>query len=434
MLAPIAIFTYKRPRHTDMMLYSLVKNPLAKDSDVFIFIDGAKKDNERYFQSEIEKVCYKHKDYFKNLEIIKRSINFGLSRNIPEGITEILNNYEKIIVLEEDLYLSPYFLKFMNDALEFYASEGKVMHVSAYTLPIKKRGLPDTFFIRPTTCWGWATWKRSWHFERDPVRFFNSFTKDQIHEFNVNGMCNLYFDQLISNAKNETSTWAVFWYISVFLRGGLSLHPKYSYSRNLGFKDGLGESSLVSSIFEVDIYNKPLKFTKDISINPLANKYWGEFCKIGPHPYPKDIFDFLIFDKKTHQYWKENFGKDFGILRKPRKNMSLNQVMKFYHFKELFDGLNCYLKKSKDLDITISKAKNLGCLSKNTFALNENWTTKKGWLGRFGDGFGVGIVGSFDDIKPIVDKYGLTAREIYFPYPEKYKEDSSKEGQLLMLF
>ena len=434
-LAPVSIFSYKRPKHLDIMLSSLVKNKGIKDSTVFVFIDGPKNDDEKHFQVDIEKVVYRYKDYFKSLEIVKRPTNYGLSRNIPEGITEVLSFYDKTIVLEEDLYLSPYFLKFMNDALNFYEDEEKVMHISGYILPMKKKGLPDTFFIRPASCWGWATWKRAWFFERNLEKLLGVFDKKMIDEFNIGG-CTHYFEQILANKEGRASTWAVFWYASVFLRGGYSLHPKYSYVRNIGFEDGLGESSSITSIFDVNIYDKPLNFSKHIEISSLASRYLSEYCQIGPYPYPKNLIWFLYLDSNTHAYWKEIFNK--SLIKKPHKKATLKQTERFYHFNELLKALHCYLNTSKDKDITPKKAQDVGCLRKNIATYddklqNRNWTALGGWLGNWEDTYAVGITGDYEDIKPIIELYKSKAKKIYFPYPEEYKDDTEGQGLLLIL-
>jgi len=76
----------------------------------------------------------------------------------------LLNEYGKIIVLEDDLLTSPYFLKFMNEALEYYKNEKKVWHISGWNYPINNEGLDDVFFWRTMNCWGWATWADRWQY------------------------------------------------------------------------------------------------------------------------------------------------------------------------------------------------------------------------------------------------------------------------------
>jgi len=171
--------------------------------------------------------------------LLNEEKNWGLADNIINGVTKIVNEYGKIIVLEDDLVTSPYFLKFMNEALEIYKNEPRVMHISGYNYPINQDGLDDMFFLKPTSCWGWATWDRAWkYYKKDPNYYINVFTKEMIYDFNLSNSYR-YFDQIIQNNKGKINTWAIFWYASSYLQDGLSLHPKESYVRNIGH-DGRG--------------------------------------------------------------------------------------------------------------------------------------------------------------------------------------------------
>ena len=161
--APIVLFTYNRLLHTRKTVESLQNNELANKSNLFIFSDGPKNEKDQVIIKDIRNYLKKIKG-FKKIEIIEREKNFGLANNIIDGVTKIVNEYGKIIVLEDDILTNQYFLKFMNEALEFYEKEEKVMHISGYMYPIDSKELPDTFFIKPTTCWGWATWKRAWKY------------------------------------------------------------------------------------------------------------------------------------------------------------------------------------------------------------------------------------------------------------------------------
>ena len=66
--APIALFVYKRIENTKQLIESLLKNDLAKDSDIFIFSDSAK--NEKDYK-EVEKVrgYLRQISRFKKIEI-----------------------------------------------------------------------------------------------------------------------------------------------------------------------------------------------------------------------------------------------------------------------------------------------------------------------------------------------------------------------------
>ncbi len=243
-LAPIALFVYNRPWHTQQTLEALFHNDLANESHLVIYSDGPKNDASAEEIEQINEVrsIIRMKSWCKTVEIIESSTNKGLANSIIEGVTKIIHQYGKIIVLEDDIVTSIGFLKFMNDALTIYEFDDQVMHISGYIYPIKKRKkLPNTFFLRTTSCWGWGTWSRAWEkFEKNPQKQIGELEKNKLwYEFNLFGSYESFQRQLESNATAEINTWAIFWYTTVFFQKGLSLHPKNSFVQNIGH-DGSG--------------------------------------------------------------------------------------------------------------------------------------------------------------------------------------------------
>src|SRR5690554_2038285 len=160
-LAPIVLFTYNRPDHTHKTVEALKMNKLAKESLLFIFSDGAKceKDTEAVYNL---REYLKGIDGFKSIEIIERKENYGLKRSIIDGVSTVVNEYGKVIVVEDDVVTSPTFLNYMNSALSYFENVKKVWHISGWTPRIKTANLPDFFFWRIMNCYGWGTWADRW--------------------------------------------------------------------------------------------------------------------------------------------------------------------------------------------------------------------------------------------------------------------------------
>ncbi|WP_080055442.1 glycosyltransferase [Spirosoma aerolatum] len=237
-LAPIILFVYNRLSHTQKTIDALEKNELALDSELFIYSDGEKK-NEDNEVIEIRKYIRTIKN-FKKVYIIERESNYGLAKNIIEGVTEILKKYGKAIVLEDDLITSPYFLSYMNQSLDRYSNEKKIWSINGYMYPLEKTNKVSTFFWRLPCPWGWATWHDRWAlFEKNPDRLINEFSKKDIYRFNIDGIEGDFWKQVVSNKLEKINTWAVFWYATIFINNGLCLSPTNSYVINGGF-DGTG--------------------------------------------------------------------------------------------------------------------------------------------------------------------------------------------------
>ena len=214
-LAPIVLFVYNRPDHTRKTVEALQKNFLAKDSELFVFSDAPKNEAATSGVAEVREYL-KSVSGFKSISITERQENWGLAKSIVQGVGDIIKEYGKIIVLEDDIVTSLYFLQFMNQALEMYQSEPRAMHVSGYFLPVKA-ALPETFFYRQTSCWGWGTWERAWrHFKPDAGYLLAEIqNRGKLAEFNMNGSFN-FSSQLKANIEGRINTWAIKWQASVF--------------------------------------------------------------------------------------------------------------------------------------------------------------------------------------------------------------------------
>lgn len=278
-LAPIVLFTYNRLDHTKKTIEALQGNIYAKESSLFIYSDAPKTEKDAV-SVQIVRDYLQTVDGFRTVRIIMREENWGLARNIMDGVTQIVNEYGKIIVLEDDIVTSKYFLKYMNDALVLYKDLPQVMCISGYMYPIEKENLPETFFMHAGYCWGWATWRESWSFfKRDPKDLIQEFTKDDIYHFNLEGAAD-FWQQVVDNALGKLYTWAVFWDAAIFQNQGLTLVPRDSLTLNVGM-DGTGEHCGVTDLYRVVINQKPIHFFPlEIQELPLARERHHLFFKM----------------------------------------------------------------------------------------------------------------------------------------------------------
>ena len=258
-ISPIIIFTYNRLDHLNTLIRSLKKNPLFEKSKVLVFSDGPKNEIDK---KKIEKirVYLKKKLISRNCEIIERPSNYGLSKNIIDGINHTFKKYDKIIILEDDLEVSPFFLNYMNDALDLYANSKNVSSISGYMYPIEPTKFSSNyFFLKIIESWGWGTWKRAWNnFEKDSL-----ILKKQIDEKKLANQFNFgsgisYYKMLEDNINGLNDSWAVRWYASTFLKNMYTLFPSKSFVNNIGI-DNSGENCNYTTVYYSSInleYNK----------------------------------------------------------------------------------------------------------------------------------------------------------------------------------
>ncbi|MDB5008901.1 MAG: hypothetical protein JWP45_3294 [Mucilaginibacter sp.] len=277
-LAPIALFVYNRPEHTRRTLNYLQKNVLADESRLFIFSDAAKTEDDKAKVEQVRQLV-KEVTGFKSVKVIIRKENLGLANSIISGVTQLVNEYSKIIVFEDDLLSSPFTLQYFNEALTRYANNDKVMHIGAYMYNLANKSLHQTFFFRAATSWGWATWSRAWlAFEPDADVLIKQFDKKKIDQFSIEGTMN-FWKQLEHYKAGKNDSWAIRWYASIFLKGGLTLNPSTSLVQNIG-NDGSGIHSKKEDMYHVQIAQKVVKqFPADVKEDQHAYQAIKQFLK-----------------------------------------------------------------------------------------------------------------------------------------------------------
>lgn len=289
--APIVLFCYNRPDHTRRLLESLKRCEGAGESTLYIYVDGPKGEGDLDLVSEVRSIA-RDKEWCREVHVVERESNMGLARSIIGGVTEALERDGRVIVLEDDLELSPHFLDYMNGALDYYKDNDKVMHVSGYSFP-PMQGLADTFFYRATSCWGWGTWKRAWaHFEADGSGFLKKLkSKERRFLFDIDGSYD-YYGMLEAQVRGKVDSWAIRWYASVFFSGGLCLHPGRSMVNNRG-NDGTGVHCSSTDVFDVSIGGAPIRdFTDELAESREALQAMVRY-NVGLRPtFAKRLIDF----------------------------------------------------------------------------------------------------------------------------------------------
>lgn len=270
-LAPIALFVYNRPDHTRRTISYLQQNLLADESRLFIFCDAAKADTDKAKVEQVRQVAQEVSG-FKSVKVILRNHNLGLAESIISGVTQLVYEYGKVIVFEDDLLSSPHTLQYFNDALTKYANHEQVMHIGAYMYNLPDKTLPETFFYRAATSWGWATWARAWkNFEPDVDTLINQFDTLKIARFSIEGKMN-FWKQIEQFKAGKNNSWAIRWYASIFLKNGLTLNPSQSLIQNIGH-DGTGVHSNNEDIYHVQMARKQVtQFPDVIQENEQAYK------------------------------------------------------------------------------------------------------------------------------------------------------------------
>lgn len=273
MIAPILLFVYKRPAHLQRLIESLQQNAEAAQTPLIIYSDAAKDVADQPAVEEVRNLVRSLKG-FGSIEIIERKENWGLARSITDGVTTQLHRYGRVIVLEDDLVVAPYFLRFMNEALELYKDEPRVGHIQACDFT-QDPTLPDTFLIKWTGSWGWATWERAWkHFNPDGAQLLAQLKARKLtRRFDFDGNYR-YTRMLRRQVAGEINSWAIRWNASLFLADILSLNVGRALVQNMGF-DGSGTNCGGGGLYATNLCMEPLTVTP---ISPIEENEDARRC------------------------------------------------------------------------------------------------------------------------------------------------------------
>jgi hypothetical protein len=236
MVAPVALFCFRRPVHLGRTLFALAANHGARDHDLVAFADGPRDKRDLDGVAEVRGLLaeWAGRGAFRSFSVRASQGNQGLRGALVSGVSEMTAEAGTVIVVEDDMETSPWFLRYCDDGLEEYADEPSVASIHGYCYPVAN-ALPPTFFLRGADCWGWATWRRAWEtYDGDAGALLGRLHSSGLADaFNQEGARDLT-GMLAAARDGSIDSWAVRWHAAAFLAGMHTLYPGRSLVRNIG--------------------------------------------------------------------------------------------------------------------------------------------------------------------------------------------------------
>ncbi|MCD7930143.1 MAG: glycosyltransferase [Tannerellaceae bacterium] len=301
LFAPVALFVYNRLDVTRKTVEALQKNRLAPETDLYIFSDGGRDEASWKLVHDLRKYLYTISG-FKTIHIIERPYNFYLEGNIISGINEVVSEWGRVIVVEDDICTSPYFLKYMNDALNLYAEHKEVMHISGFTrMHIPDKG--DTHFTPYLSVYGWATWKDRWQY----------FVHYKSREEALSGLTPEDLDKLQYGGTNPSLQfldlnpipWDICWQLAVYRRKGLCLAPTQTLTRNTGLYSGTHFKSYNKFLGRYN-YDRPY-VTREMKVDDLCIMPDPEIEAMYPGTFEGHGFEYNLLGRFLRYFYLRLF-------------------------------------------------------------------------------------------------------------------------------
>lgn len=269
---PIIIFAYNRPAHLKRLIDSLRRNPECADADLYVFADGAKADDDADV-SAVREIIHKI-DGFRTVTPTFREKNIGLAANIIDGVSSTINRHGTAIVLEDDLVVTPHFIKYMRAALNHY-KDSNAFSIAGYSprIDVPTDYKYDTYAIMRNCSWGWATWQDRWNQVNWDVKDFAEFFADNeaVKKFNQAG--NDLSTMLLKQQKGQIGSWSIRFCYAAFRLQMPTIYPVRSLVTN-GGADGSGSNVGSTSKYNTSTFETlgEIHFCDNLDINPLILK------------------------------------------------------------------------------------------------------------------------------------------------------------------
>lgn len=278
MLAPIVLFVYNRRDHVQKLINSLKNNSLAYESELYIFSDGYKDELDKKKVEEVRSYLHEleGQDFFRNVVVEYSEKNRGLAQSVIAGVTEIINRFGKVIVLEDDLIVSPHFLKFMNEGLDYYEKDNRIWSVSGFSRDIEylRTIEEDMYFSCRAQSWSWATWKDRWDKTDWNVSDYSTFKTDFKKRAAFNAGGDDMSSMLDRQQCGKINSWAIRFCYAQFINVAYTVQPRVTLVQN-GGQDGSGtHCNYVRESAELSLKSawKFREFNMDLEINKQLKK------------------------------------------------------------------------------------------------------------------------------------------------------------------
>jgi hypothetical protein len=281
--APIGLFIHRRPEHTRRTILGLLACDGVESSSIYVFADGAKTEGEIPAVEATRAVA--RELLGDGAVFVEQEANRGLAASIITGATDLCRRHGSLIAVEDDLIVAPSFLSFLNEGLQRYRDEQRVMQISGHMFDVPSlKDQREAIFLPMTTSWGWATWERAWTLFDPSASGWRERLHDEaeLRRFNLDGRYD-YARMLTRQMAGEIDSWAIRWYYTVFARAGLVLFPPRTLVSNIGL-DGTGTHgrlALAARQAAVE-HGAPFDFPSEVLLSPRADEVFDAVSEFRP--------------------------------------------------------------------------------------------------------------------------------------------------------
>jgi len=231
--APILLLGFNRPELLRGLVAILAK---VRPPKIYLAVDGPRPD--RPGEAEKCAACAAVADAIDwpcEVKKLVREKNLGCRLGVSGAIDWFFSQEEEGIILEDDCWPDPSFLRFATELLERYRDDERVGMISAQN---PYGFISDTTasyrFSNQVLIWGWATWRRAWKLNQPDPEAFRVTGSDIIRTANLTRRMRIMYGRFLDGVLESRSTWDVPWMLSLQSHGLLSIIARHNLVANRG--------------------------------------------------------------------------------------------------------------------------------------------------------------------------------------------------------
>jgi hypothetical protein len=231
---PVVFLVFNRPDLTERVFKRIAA---AKPSTLLLVADGPRNENDVDACAQVRKIVSRV-DWECNVLQNFAETNLGCKQRVASGLDWVFSQVEEAIILEDDCLPSCSFFYFCQILLERYRNDQRVFMISGNNFQFGIDRTKDSYyFSRYAEIWGWATWRRAWH--------YYDVTMQSWPAFKSAGCMSWVFEHPEERAywepyfqgcyDGKIDTWDYIWFYTCLRQSGLTILPRVNLVSNLGF-------------------------------------------------------------------------------------------------------------------------------------------------------------------------------------------------------
>jgi hypothetical protein len=203
---PIVFLIFNRP-DTTFKVFEAIRE--AKPQKLLVIADGARSPEEIKKCNEARSIINRV-DW--NCEVLTNfsDVNLGCRLRVSSGLDWAFSEVEEAIILEDDCLPHSTFFYYCEELLQLYRNNAQIMNVLGSNFLFNRKQISKSYyFSRYTSAWGWATWKRAWHFYDVEMEVWPTIQENKfLDNFLDNKQSVKYWTKIFNSVyTNQIDTW-----------------------------------------------------------------------------------------------------------------------------------------------------------------------------------------------------------------------------------